>query len=70
MGRRLTTKMDLLVTVVPGAMNHTLRVIIEHDKDGYFAYVPELKGRHTQGATVHEVMKDIKEAMELYGSTT
>jgi predicted RNase H-like HicB family nuclease len=24
-------------------MNHTLQVIIELDKDGYFAFVPELK---------------------------
>lgn len=44
-------------------MNHTLQVIIEQDKDGYFAYVPELKGCHTQGDSMEEVMKHIKEAI-------
>ncbi|MFN8350188.1 MAG: type II toxin-antitoxin system HicB family antitoxin [Flavobacteriales bacterium] len=50
-------------------MNHTLQIIIEHDKDGYFAYVPELKGCHTQGDSMEEVMKHIKEAIDLYLST-
>ena len=50
-------------------MNHTLQVIIEQDKDGYFAYVPELKGCHTQGDSMDEVMKHIKEAIDLYLST-
>src|SRR5690606_33893724 len=39
------------------AMEHTLQVIIEHDKDGYYAFVPELKGCHTQGDSLEEVMK-------------
>ncbi|MBK9275014.1 MAG: type II toxin-antitoxin system HicB family antitoxin [Flavobacteriales bacterium] len=51
------------------AVNHTLQVIIEHDKDGYFAYVPELKGCHSQGDSMEEVMKNIKEAIDLYWST-
>jgi predicted RNase H-like HicB family nuclease len=50
-------------------MNHTLQVIIEQDKDGYFAYVPELKGCQTQGDSMEEVMKHIKEAIDLYLST-
>lgn len=50
-------------------MNHTLQVIIEQDKDGYFAYVPELKGCHTQGDSMDEVMEHIKEAVDLYLST-
>jgi len=50
-------------------MNHTLQVIIEHDKDGYFAYVPDLKGCQTQGDSIDEVMKNIKEAIDLYWST-
>lgn len=50
-------------------MNHTLQIIIEQDKDGYFAYVPELKGCHTQGDSMEEVMKHIKEAIDLYLST-
>lgn len=50
-------------------MEHTLQVIIEHDKDGYFAYVPELKSCHTQGDSLDEVMRNIKEAIDLYVST-
>lgn len=50
-------------------MNHTLQVIIEQDKDGYFAYVPELRGCQTQGDSMEEVMKHIKEAIDLYLST-
>jgi predicted RNase H-like HicB family nuclease len=50
-------------------MEHTLQVIIEHDKDGYYAFVPELKGCHTQGDSLEEVMKRIKEAIDLYVST-
>lgn len=50
-------------------MEHTLQVIIEHDKDGYFAFVPELKGCHTQGDSLDEVMKNIREAIDLYVST-
>jgi len=48
------------------AMEHTLQVIIEHDKDGYYAFVPELKGCHTQGDSMEEVMRRIKEAIGLY----
>ncbi len=50
-------------------MDHTLQVIIEQDKNGYFAYVPELKGCHTQGDSMEKVMKHIKEAIDLYLST-
>lgn len=50
-------------------MTHTLQVVIEQDKDGYFAYVPELKGCHTQGDSLEEVMKHTKEAINLYLST-
>ena len=50
-------------------MNHTLQVVIEHDKDGYFAFALELKGCQTQGDSLDEVMKNIKEAIDLYWST-
>jgi predicted RNase H-like HicB family nuclease len=43
-----------------------LNAIIEKDEDGYFAYVPELKGCMTQGHTYEEVLSNIKEAAELY----
>ncbi len=50
-------------------MSHRFQAIIEQDKDGYFAYVPELKGCHTQGDSMDEVMKHIEEAINLYMST-
>jgi len=41
-------------------------VLIEKDKNGYYTgSVPSLKGCHTQGKTVDELMKNIKEAVEL-----
>ncbi len=44
----------------------TLNAVIEKDQDGYFAYVPALKGCVSQGDTYEEVAANIKEAMELY----
>lgn len=42
------------------------KVIIEEDDDGLFvASVPELPGCYTQGRTLEEVRKRIKEAIEL-----
>jgi len=43
-----------------------LNAIIEHDKDGFFAYVPSLKGCFSQGDSLDEVLENIKEAIELY----
>lgn len=44
----------------------TFTVLIEKDEDGgYVATVPELKGCHTQGDTMAELMANIKEAIEL-----
>ncbi|MEJ7621662.1 MAG: type II toxin-antitoxin system HicB family antitoxin [Aquificaceae bacterium] len=45
------------------------QVVIQKDKHGYFAYCPELPGCHTQGDTFEEVVKNIKEAIELYLET-
>lgn len=50
-------------------MSGSLQIVIEEDKDGFFAYVPELKGCHTQGDTLEEVMKHINEAAKLYLNT-
>jgi predicted RNase H-like HicB family nuclease len=42
-------------------------VIIEKDKEGYFVgEVVELPGCHTQAKSLDELMKRIKEAIELY----
>ena len=45
------------------------QVVIQKDKYGYFAYCPELPGCYTQGDTFDEVVKNIKEAIELYLET-
>jgi len=46
-----------------------VNVVIEKDQHGYYAYSPELKGCHSQGETFEEVLKNIKEAIELYLET-
>lgn len=40
--------------------------IIEHDQDGFYAYVPSLHGCVSQGDTLEEALANIKEAAELY----
>ena len=41
-------------------------VLIEQDEDGiYIAKVPEIVGCHTQGKDIEEVLKRIKEAIEV-----
>ena len=46
-----------------------VNIVIEKDKNGYFAFCPELKGGHSQGDTLEEVLENIKEAIELYLET-
>ena len=41
-------------------------VVIEKDKDGYFAFCPELQGCYTQGETYEEVLDNIKDAIHLH----
>ena len=42
-------------------------VVIERDEDGYYiGSVPLLSGCHTQAKSLDELMKRIKEAIELY----
>jgi predicted RNase H-like HicB family nuclease len=43
---------------------YTFRVIIEPDRPtGYHGFVPLLKGVHTQGETIEEVKRNLKEAI-------
>ena len=44
-------------------------VILEDETRGYIAIVPKLPGCHTQGDGLDEVMKNVKEAIELYLET-
>ncbi len=41
-------------------------VLIEKDEDGYFVgEVPQLKGCYTQGKTLDELMRNMKEVIQL-----
>ena len=43
------------------------RVLIERDEDGvYVAKVPDLPGCATEGKTKKELMKNIREAIQVY----
>ena len=46
---------------------YTFSILIEKDEDGdgFIATVPELKGCHTQGDTITELVANVKEAIEL-----
>lgn len=50
-------------------MTYKLSTVIEKDKNGYYAYCPGLKGCQTQGDTLDDVNRNIKEAIELYLET-
>ena len=39
------------------------RVVLIESDEGYAVSCPELKGCHSQGATVEEALKNIKEAI-------
>ncbi len=41
-------------------------VVIEKDKEGYFAYCPALQGCYTQGETYEETLDHIKDAIRLH----
>ena len=43
-----------------------INAIIEHDQDGFSAYVPSLKGCVSQGDTLEGALANIKEAIDLY----
>jgi len=52
-----------------GRMVYKVNVVIEKDEFGYFTYCPELSGCHTQGDSIEEVLRNIKEAVGLYLET-
>ncbi|MDI6891248.1 MAG: type II toxin-antitoxin system HicB family antitoxin [Thermodesulfovibrionales bacterium] len=41
-------------------------VVVERDREGYFAFCPELQGCYTQGNTYEEVLENIKDAIRLH----
>ncbi len=46
--------------------NYRFSVVIEKDKDGYFAFCPELQGCYTQGDTYEDALENIEDAMSLH----
>ncbi len=43
-----------------------LPVVVEQDRDGYFAICPVLQGCYTQGDSYEEVMNNIEDAIRLH----
>jgi predicted RNase H-like HicB family nuclease len=46
--------------------SYRFSVIIERDRDGYFAFCPELQGCYTQGNTYEEALENIRDAIRLH----
>jgi predicted RNase H-like HicB family nuclease len=46
--------------------SYRFSVVIEKDKDGYFAFCPQLQGCYTQGDTYKEVLENAKDAISLH----
>ena len=45
---------------------YRVSVIIEKDRDGYFAFCPELQGCYTQGKSYEEALESLKDAIRLH----
>lgn len=50
-------------------MTGKVSVVIEQDEHGFYAWCPELKGCQSQGATLQEILANIREAVELFLET-
>jgi predicted RNase H-like HicB family nuclease len=50
-------------------MTRKASVVIEKDRDGFYAWCPELKGCQSQGASLEDALANIREAIELYLET-
>ncbi len=46
--------------------NLEIKIVIEKDGNGYFAFCPELQGCYTQGNSYEEVIENIKDAIMLH----
>jgi predicted RNase H-like HicB family nuclease len=54
------------VTKHPNGRRFLLPVVIERDRDGYYAECPVLQGCYTQGDTYDEVVANLKDAIKLH----
>jgi len=41
-------------------------IVVEKDKNGYYAYCPELQGCYSQGGTYEEAVENIRDAIKLH----
>lgn len=41
-------------------------VVVEKDKDGYYAFSPELEGCYSQGDSYEKVIENIRDAIHLH----
>ena len=46
--------------------DYRFAIVVEKDKQGYFAYCPELQGCYTQGETFEKTIENIKDAIKLH----
>lgn len=46
--------------------NYRFSIVTEKDKDGYFAFCPELQGCYAQGDTYEKAIENIKDAVKLH----
>ena len=45
---------------------YKVSAVIEKDKNGYFAFCPELQGCYTQGGSYEKAIENIKDAIRLH----
>ncbi len=45
---------------------YKISVVVEKDKEGYYAYCPDFQGCYTQGDTYEEVIENIRDAVKLH----
>ena len=43
-----------------------LSIVVEKDKNGYYAYCPELQGCYSQDDTYEEAVENIRDAIKLH----
>jgi predicted RNase H-like HicB family nuclease len=46
--------------------SYRFSVIIEKDKDGYYAFAPDLQGCYSQGDSFEEAIENVRDAIRLH----
>jgi predicted RNase H-like HicB family nuclease len=46
--------------------SYRLSVIVEKDKNGYYAFAPDFQGCYSQGDSYEEALENIKDAIRLH----